>query len=249
MYEVNTSNYTGPLEKLLELIEAKQFEITTVSLAEVTADFLNYVRSLEKEKVEPRVLADFLVVAAKLILIKSKVLLPNLELTDEEEGEIHDLEHRLKLYQEFKRAGQHVDSLWRRNKRLHSRSLFLHLGEARVFYPPDNLSPTDLHNALRKLLVVIQEFVPERKKITTTIVTLGEKVQELLERLKEAATQSFKNLSRDKSRTELVILFLAMLQMFRQRVIEIEQPEQFGDIIISKSEPMDDSARLVTENS
>jgi len=237
MFTVQTKTFSGPLEKLLELIEAKQFEITTVSLAEVTADFLNYVRSLENQSVEPRFLADFLVVAAKLILIKSKVLLPSLELTNDESEEIHDLEHRLRIYQEFKRAGRHLEAAWRRDRRLYGRSLFLHLGDTQVFYPPNELNPTDLYNGLRKVLMTIQELVPEKQKIKTTIVTLSEKIQELLDRLKAAATESFKNLSRDRSRTELVILFLAMLQMFRQRMIEIEQPEQFGDIIISKSQP------------
>jgi len=89
-YEVKLEQFTGPLNKLLELIEARKLEITALNLAEVTEDFINYIRSLEKGA-DPEILADFIVVASRLILIKSKTLLPSLELTEEEEGEIKDL--------------------------------------------------------------------------------------------------------------------------------------------------------------
>src|SRR5262245_24863161 len=105
MYEVRLEQYSGPLDKLLELIEEKKLEPTQVSLAAVTADFISYVEKLEQEKdVDPGVLADFVVVAARLLVIKSKVLLPGLELTEEEKVDIADLENRLKIYQEFKLA-------------------------------------------------------------------------------------------------------------------------------------------------
>src|SRR3989344_6512294 len=134
IFEVKTRNYSGPLEKLLELIEEKKLEITSVNIAEVTGDFISYVRGLEG-KIEHRTLADFLVIAARLILIKSKVLLPSLELTEEEEGDIRDLEARLVIYREYKAAGELVRKLWNRKKIVYSRPLFLGLGETSVFYP------------------------------------------------------------------------------------------------------------------
>ena len=112
MYQVKVLDFAGPMEKLLELIEAKKLDITRISLAEVTADFLKYIHSLTKTDktqtgaedfsvsqrsvgvsprlvgVSPRVLADFLVVASQLILIKSKAILPDVELSEEEEESI-----------------------------------------------------------------------------------------------------------------------------------------------------------------
>jgi len=82
-YEVRLEKFNGPLDRLLELIEARQLEITQINLAEVTGDFLKYIESLGSEA-GVDVFADFLVVAGKLILIKSKALLPNLDLTEEE---------------------------------------------------------------------------------------------------------------------------------------------------------------------
>ena len=106
MYEVKIEQFNGPLDKLLQLIEERKMEVTMVNLAAVTADFIKYVAGLG-EKAEPMILADFVAVAARLLLIKSKVILPTLELTQEEEADIHDLEYRLKVYREFKVAGIH----------------------------------------------------------------------------------------------------------------------------------------------
>ena len=82
-YQVHIDRFQGPLEKLLELIEARKLEITTVNLAAVTGEFLNYLSTLG-ERGNPATIADFVVVAAKLVLAKSKVLLPDLPLTAEE---------------------------------------------------------------------------------------------------------------------------------------------------------------------
>ncbi|MFI5205325.1 MAG: segregation/condensation protein A [Candidatus Paceibacterales bacterium] len=108
-YQLKLENYQGPLEKLLELIEEKKMEITEINLAEVTTDFLSYLQELtSKEKIDSfdginlRIIADFVAVASRLVLIKSKALLPGEKLTLEEESEIKELEERLKIYKEFR---------------------------------------------------------------------------------------------------------------------------------------------------
>ena len=246
MFEVKTEQYSGPLGKLLELIEEKKLEVTTVSLAEVTADFIAYVRSLEDNQTAPRILADFLVVAARLILIKSKVLLPSLELTGEEEEDIYDLEHRLRLYKEFKGAAEHVRKLWDNKEKAYSRELFLHLGSASanfstaegisVFYPPPELDAGCLQMALAKIISALKELKPEKQKIRSTIITIEAKIKELLSRFTEAVSQSFNKLSSDKPRSEMIVLFLAILLLFKNRIGNLEQSSRFGDIIISKLE-------------
>ena len=87
-YEVKQDKFSGPLEKLLELIEAKELEITLINLAQVTGDFLEYLKALDEKSKHPSVLADFIVVASRLLLIKSKAILPSLALTEEEETDI-----------------------------------------------------------------------------------------------------------------------------------------------------------------
>ena len=232
-YEVNISQFTGPLGKLLELIEAQHLEITQISLAEVTADFLRYVKNIG-EKVEPGTLADFLVVAAKLVLIKSKVLLPILELTKEEEEEIHDLEGRLKIYQEFKLAGEHLRTLWDKNKPAHSRPLFLNLGEGAVFSPPLGLKAETLAQAIQNLAAALQALIPEQQTVKKSVVTIEQKIEELLNRFKEASRQSFVGLTKEKTRGEVIILFLAILHLVKDKLIQAEQGARFSDITVQK---------------
>ena len=120
-YELKLEQFSGPIEKLLELIEEKKLEITQLSLAQVTADFLVYLATIEE--LAPGILADFLVVASRLLLIKSKALLPNLILDQEEEQEIRDLEERLKIYREFKAARNYLKNLWQEQPLVFSREL------------------------------------------------------------------------------------------------------------------------------
>lgn len=243
MYEVKLSQFSGPLDKLLELIEIKKLEITSLNLAAVTGDFLDYLKTLGKQA-EPAVLADFLVVAAKLVLIKSKTLLPDLTLTDEEEAEIKDLELRLKIYREFAArsagegqltAAQNLKNLWDRRQAAFGKPLLASLGETRVFYPAPNLTLENISRALTNLTATLEEFLPKKETIKSFIINLEEKMKELVNRLTNAIKHSFRSLTTQRSKQEVVVTFLAILHLLRDRSIEVEQTEYFGDIIIKKT--------------
>src|SRR3989338_1736734 len=115
--QIKVNQFEGPLDLLLQLIEEQQLDITAVSLATVTEQFLQYVRSLPAEasgeggEKNPTNLAGFLVIAAKLLVIKSKALLPNLELDIEEEEAAFDLTAQLLLYKKFKEAGRFLGKM------------------------------------------------------------------------------------------------------------------------------------------
>ena len=100
MYQVSTQQFTGPLDLLLQLVEKKNLAITELSLAQVTQEYVAFLN--EQEEINPEDLADFLVIASTLLLIKSRSLLPSLVLAPEEETEIMDLETRLKIYKLYK---------------------------------------------------------------------------------------------------------------------------------------------------
>jgi segregation and condensation protein A len=237
-YEISLEQFSGPLDKLLELIEAKKLDITQVSLAAVTVDFLEYIKTLEGRS-RPDQLADFLVVAARLILIKSKSLLPNLALTETEEADIHDLESRLAIYRVFAaRGGQasaHLNTFWRARRTMHARSFLTGVKPAALFYPPQGLSVDRLAEVMRAITATLIETVrvEEEEEIERAIFSIEEKMQELMERCKTAAAQSFKALSKEKPRLEVIALFLAMLHMFKDKLIHVEQEGQFGDIIVT----------------
>src|SRR5580704_8880195 len=121
MDKVKVAQFEGPLDLLLSLIEQRQLDITTIALAEVTEQFLAYLKQLEK--IDPTVLADYLSIAAKLLVIKSKAILPTLELEPEEEDAGFDLEAKLLLYKQFKEAAKHFKHLDNKRKQGFLRSV------------------------------------------------------------------------------------------------------------------------------
>src|SRR3990167_1698052 len=105
-FSIKTASYEGPFNLIIDLVEKRKLFINDLSLAEVTEEYLNYLNTLPERN--PREISSFVLVASTLILIKSKSLLPNLELTDEEEGDIRKLEERLRLYEIFSKLGGNI---------------------------------------------------------------------------------------------------------------------------------------------
>jgi segregation and condensation protein A len=307
MYELRIGNFSGPIEKLLELIEEKKLEITELSLAEVTADFLRYIQTLtdagstqtdaEVNKaqtnaennirtqtnaddtqtnaeinqaqtnaesdvcvsprsvcVSPRLLADFIVIASQLLLIKSKSLLPNLRLTEEEEKDIKDLQYRLRFYQQFKPAMTYFKKLWEQNNSSYARPLFSNLfnpkqSQSIFFYPAENIKIEELYKAINKIFENIKEVL-ESEVIKTSLISLEEKIEEILKRLSADSRGlnadshrkyadlngkvNFDELMDGKTRSEIVVLFLAVLHLLANQLIRVEQKQKFESIIIEK---------------
>lgn len=257
-YELKLAQYSGPLDKLLELIEAKQLQITEISLAQVTDDFLRYLESLKDPKAgavcgdreNMRLLADFIVVASRLIFIKSKSLLPDLVLSEEEEADIRDLETRLKLYRELRPSFRLLGSLWHDRRSSFSRPYFLNLahwmmprpdtlrkdaGDLAFFYPGEDLSAATLQESLRRTFASFESFIKDSAVIRDTMVSLEEKIKEIVARMKDVAESSFRSLSANKPRGEIIVIFLAILHLVREQLLCVEQLDQSSDIIIKKN--------------
>jgi segregation and condensation protein A len=255
MYELTVGEFKGPLEKLLELIEAEKMDVSEVSMAHVTDDFLKYLEALkssdllagvaeemavDKIRLDLRVLADFIAVASRLIFLKSKYLLPGLALSDEEEADIKDLEDRLKRYQDLKPALRYLNQLWAERHTSYSRPYFLGQGKGlapdqKVFYPGGNVSIESLQGALERIFDSIKTIEIETETIREKIVTLEEKITEVLGRIQREGDIQFKNLSGDKSRGEMIVVFLAILHLAREQLILLEQIGNFSDIMVKNS--------------
>ena len=231
-YELSLEHYQGPIAKLLDLIEEKKLEITLVNLADVTGSFFDYLRKLEAEHKDHSLVADFLVIASKLLLIKSKVLLPTLPLTDEEESDIKNLELRLRLYQELKKAQVHVKDGWRPAPVLMTREFMM--AKAPAFYPPAKVGPEELKKGLQNLIGEIEKFLRPVVRIKNEIVNLRAKIEEIFSRLTSAPTK-FGNLRSGKAKGEIVVLFLAILHLIREQLISADQSGQFEEITIVKN--------------
>jgi len=235
-YELEVPQFKGPLDKLLELIEAEKMEVTEISLAKVTDGFLQYIRTLEE--VHASVLADFLVVASRLIFLKSKMLLPSLTLTEDEEGEIKDLEARLKLYQELKPALKLLAVQWAKQNMEYSRPYFLSMGEGieGMFYPGEGVTASGLADSFERLFESLQKLELETQTIKETIVSIEEKMQEVVERVTREISTSMNSLSSGKPVAEIIAIFLAILHLAREQKITLEQGSSFSDIMIHKAE-------------
>lgn len=231
-FNVKTPKFEGPLDLLLELIEERKLDTTEMSIAQVADDYLEFVRG--EENISLAHLAEFVNIASKIILIKSRSILPTLEMTEDEEKEIKDLEKQLELYKKFKKAGNKVEFLIKNKKRLFSRDYLL--GVPEVFAPPKNLNIFDLKKTFQKIIeqIVLPEKLP--KKAVRDIITLEDKIKELQKTLEERVEFSFSRLkatARDK--VEIIVSFLALLELVKQRLVSAEQSQLFEEIKISKN--------------
>jgi len=231
-HNINLEYYNGPLDKLLELIENKKLEITEVSLADVTADFLEYLGTLRVSSSEedyPSMLADFLLVASKLLLIKSKALLPSLELSEEEETDLHAFETRLKLYQELKKTQNYIRNGWSPLPSMFAREFLM--SSEMIFYPPSKISTELMRLSLESLVEQFKKIIRPREIIKIEIINLKQKIEEIMSRITNMPI-SFKKLSSTGCKSEIIVLFLAILHLVRQQIIDVTQTSHFEEMTI-----------------
>ena len=226
----HVENFEGPLDLLLQLIEEEELDITQVSLGRVADQFVKHVERA-KGKILPEEMADFLVVAAKLVYMKSKLLIPSLQDAEMEEGP--DLASQLKLYQQFVRLSKVVDAKWKEGRvsfpreRRPVRSL-----EAK-FSPPSGISMDSLRESMLRVIERLAPIAKLPEAAIKRIVTIQEKIADFAERLRKTAKLSFSNMmSKVKDRNEAVISFLALLELVKQRVVSVSQGDLFKDIEI-----------------
>ncbi|MCR4328002.1 MAG: segregation/condensation protein A [Patescibacteria group bacterium] len=229
MYQLALEKFQGPVEKLLELIEGKQLDVTEVSLAQVTDDFLRYLET--QEHASPGVLADFIAVASRLILIKSKMLLPDLTLTEDEEADIKDLERRVLFYKLWRPAEKCIAAAFMDTSILGSRPYFLNAAVA--FYPPPDLTGAMLAAAVQNVVQSLESYTREKETLKETIIAIEEKIAEIITRLTQGGTMSFRAVAGEQHIKEVVALFLAALHLAREGRVILEQKENFSDIIVT----------------
>ena len=232
-YHIKIEQFEGPLDLLLQLTEQEKLDITRVSLAQITDQYLEYISSAKNVTLAH--LADFLTVASRLILIKSKALLPLLEFTEEEEEEIKDLEHQLAEYKKFKDATKKLAEVFDSPSAAYSREGFSGLGV--VFYPPENIVGKDLAKAFARVLgeIPIQEKLDE--EMVREVLTLEDRIIHLQDTLRQRVQTSFSELvANAKDKVEVVVSFLAMLELVKQRIIHVEQGELFSEIQLKHRE-------------
>ncbi len=223
--------YEGPLDVLLRLIEERELEITRVSLAAVTAQFIAYIGQMDRR--EPQVISNFLQIAAKLILIKSRALLPVVTVEQEVEEETDDLVAALKAYQRFKRAAR----ILQERERAGMRSFPIaapHIPRPKsTTLPLENVSIDMLARAMQR---VIDRWLPPpavENVVSRLPFTVNDCMDRIRTRVLEAPRVQFTEmLVGVNTRVEVIITLLALLELLKRYVVRAYQETQFGDIWI-----------------
>lgn len=227
VFHIKTDRFEGPLELLLELVEKRKLLINDISLAEVTDEYMRTVAAMQERSLPHT--AQFVALAATLLLIKSKSLLPVLELTEEECERIDDLEAMLAHYQIYRDAGLII------SREFGSRPLYERTfipGEP--FFAPDHYCTLEpLHRALADLLSELpQEKVVPKVRVKPTI-TLEEMIDRLRARIAKQFKTNFSDLHHNEvERKSIVVAFLAVLELCKQGTVIVKQERHFADFTI-----------------
>jgi segregation and condensation protein A len=237
--------FEGPLDLLLHLIERNELDITEVSLLQVTEQYLGYLRAADE--INLGALADFVAIGARLLLLKSRALLPaDEEEHDFEEDEQVDLVKALREYRRYKEAAEF----------LRQRDTG-HQTYRREVPPPEVTLPTGLDrvtlDSLVEVLREVMERLPEEEPAGTVIterVRLRDRLSSVVDLLEREGRTSFRRLVENAtSRVTVIVDFLAILELIKSRYLQATQSERFGDIDLVKIEgaPIPDFAELAEE--
>lgn len=232
MHHVKVHTFEGPLDLLLQLIEQEELDISQVALAHVTEQ---YLQALEKaDNINAEDLADFLVVAAKLLLIKSRILLPQLAVEGAEEAT--DLERQLKIFKEYLDASRSIAKI------IHKRRFTFGRGKPAVlieekFSPPEGLAVDTMRELFVGVLRDIEPVISLPRAVIEKTVNISEKIEAIRVLILDKAIVSFQSIMKDsKTKTDVIVSFLALLELVKQRTIVVKQGALFTDIAIHRLE-------------
>lgn len=225
---VALEKFQGPLDLLLQLIEQEQMAITEISLSEVTEQFFTYLNQVEEKDAEE--LADFLVVASKLVFLKSKHLLPYLY-PEEEAGP--SLADQLKMYKRYADASVHVDALWKQNTLSYGR--IEPPTPVEGFLLPLNATAEGLRNAFTFLLKRLKPVAVLPQVSIDRTMSVKDKIASIYDALKSIKKLAFSDvINQAQNRTEVIVSFLAILELVKQENITVQQDHAFHNFTLTR---------------
>ena len=225
-FKIKTEVFEGPMDLLLSLIEKRKLMINDVSLAKVTDDFISYLQNREVYSIKDT--SDFLLIASTLLLIKSRSLIPSLNLSEEEKTDIRDLELKLKIYKKIKELSIFIKGNFGKK--------FIFYPNARkaepVFSPDTSMTKENISTAIFDVIKNLPKFDVKPKLKVTKVISLEEMITNLTKRVQSSLKMSFKDFSGigKAEKVNVIISFLAMLELVKQGIIDVNQKEKFDDI-------------------
>jgi segregation and condensation protein A len=220
--------FEGPLDLLLHLIKKNEVDVHDIPIADITDQYLSYLRLFEQLSLD--VAGEYLVMAATLMQIKSRLLLPPTEGEDEEEAEDPrlDLVQQLEEYQRFRAAAAQLADRDILDRDVFRREAQVATDDVREMPPLRDLDLADLVDALREVLKRLPE--EQAHEIAGERVPIRERMATLIERLRAADVEFVSMLGDPVSRPEVISNFLALLELVKLRMVRARQTERFGPI-------------------
>ncbi|MGD2049869.1 MAG: segregation/condensation protein A [Chloroflexota bacterium] len=234
VYKIDLPTFSGPLDLLLHLIERNELDITAISLAAVTDQYLEQIHRLREERLEQ--LMDFLVIGAKLLVIKSRALLPQMpgELSDDEEEEdpAETLARQLKRYKRFKTAAASL-----RYREEHDLRTYLRVAPPPKLEQTLDMSGISLANLEEALWTALERVALKDDSVSVVVdrnfVSIDGQIRQLRQRMKETGRICFDELLSDHCTwMDVSITLLAVLELIKRQEVNVYQPELFGKIEI-----------------
>lgn len=226
MREIKLEQFSGPLDLLLALIEQEKLNINDIALSKVTEQYFEYLNKLEDNR--PEELADFLVIATKLVYMKSKNLLPQL-VDDEDDGP--SLADQLKMYKRYIEASRDVNRMWSRDVMGYGR--MEPPVKAEGFILPVNAKANDLKDSFIYLLKRLKPVNPLPKVNIDRAISVKARLDSIVNLLKQHRHFSFRELlSSAENKTEVIVSFLALLELVKSGVAAVKQDGSFADLEI-----------------
>lgn len=225
-FSIATPAFEGPLEALLNMIEERKLSVSEISLSEVTDAYLVYVEKLPELPLGET--AQFILVASTLLLIKSRALLPMFELSEDERESVEELERRLARYALIRKMAKMLRRQWGRAPFAFARRS----PERPKVFSPAEATVAVLAAAARKLVSILPKPSEAAQAAVAPILSLEDVIVRLKKRLTSAFRARFSELTQSRDRGEIIVYFLAMLELVRTGSASVTQERLFSDITI-----------------
>jgi segregation and condensation protein A len=235
-FTIENEHFQGPLETLLDLIESRKLSVSLVSLSEVCDGYLAYVEKLPDLPLSET--SQFVLVASTLLLIKSRSLLP-MPLTNEEEQSIEELERRLKRLAKVREAAKLLKRDWGLSPLILARrtpDIGKITGIERQAFSPAEAAIQTIHAAARKLVNALPKPEKLAEATVAPVLKLEDVIVSLKERLSRAVKTRWSDMTKGASRGDMIVQFLAILELVRHGSVSVTQDRLFSDILIESDE-------------
>ncbi|WP_173916256.1 segregation/condensation protein A [Halobacillus sp. Marseille-Q1614] len=241
-YQVKLDGFEGPLDLLLHLINRYEIDIYDIPVSTITEQYMNYIHTLQE--LELNIASEYLVMAASLLAMKSQMLLPAQQLNDdyaedEEEDPREELIQRLIEYKKFKGAAESLKQKEEKANRVYTRAKVDAEDDGENDEPlePGEVSMLDMLDAVNRLLKQTKSRTVQETKIKKDEISIQMRMDEILDKIKiETTGTRFHDLFEEKTKPHIVVTFIAVLELMKNKDITCVQPNHFDELVVYKLE-------------